>query len=117
MKYMISDLEDITADGSDGGEEKFYLILYTDNILMKNPADYMKFFHPDAICIVPQGKEFPQDLEPEYTVIIYSGKPLAGIPQAAQTDTILYRNRKRGETVSLYRGVIGGEDPAGPPGG
>ncbi|MHB8963947.1 MAG: hypothetical protein ACYC5K_12435, partial [Saccharofermentanales bacterium] len=81
------------------------------------PGDYTKFFYPDAVCIVPQGKEFPQNLEPEYPVIIYGIKPLTGVPQAAHAETLVHRNRKRDETVSLYRCIIDGEDPSGPSAG
>ncbi|MHB1454118.1 MAG: hypothetical protein ACYCYM_09250 [Saccharofermentanales bacterium] len=107
MKYIISDLGNIAGEKGIASDDKFYLILYTDNTLMKNTGDYMKFFYPNAISIVPQGKEFPQDLLLEYPVFIYSIKALPDVPQIGYTEDIVYNNIKRREEIHLYRCIIG----------
>ncbi len=105
MKYILSDLERVTEENGIGREDKFYLILFTDNILMKNPGDYMDFLFPNAVCVVPQGGEYPQGLAPGYPVVTYISGSSVTPPDSAVAEHFLVVNRRRGITVGFFRSV------------
>ena len=106
MKFMWEDLEDTVDDMGLKAEEEFNLVLYTDNILIKNLSDYCKFLYPKAKVYTPESGEYPSDLDSDFVTILYRENGLPQLPQIAQMEVKTFENKKYNHTYDWYKGVV-----------
>lgn len=110
MKYMLSDLEKTVQNQGLEAESEFNLIIYTDAIIMQNPADYCSFFFPNASTYTPENGEFPADIDLSMPTFIYSEGRLTGnVPLTSPQEVVTYTNKKHEVTGTWYKGSITGE--------
>jgi hypothetical protein len=106
MKFMLSDLEMTIEKMSITTQEPFNLIVFTNDILRKNPGDYCKFLHPNAKVFVPENKILPKEIDTSKITIIYSDDNIPGLTNRTELIQIAFENQKHKSTVTLYKGVI-----------
>jgi hypothetical protein len=72
MRLFLSDLNRTTAAERLDAHDRFNLILYTDNVWLKNPGDYTGYFFPDArIVVLASGAQLPEDLDLQMKTLLY----------------------------------------------
>ncbi|HWT73967.1 MAG TPA: hypothetical protein VN258_04500 [Mobilitalea sp.] len=106
MKYMWSDLEAAVKENGLDAESQFNLILYTDSILMKNPADYCKFFYPNAKVYTPEQGAWPSDLDTGQVTFVYGEDEFADTLPIDLQEVKRFEDGKYDMTVTWYKGVI-----------
>lgn len=106
MKYMWEDLEDVVRDNNLEAISEFNLILYTDSILMKNPADYSKFFYPNAKVYAPETGVFPKDLDSSLITIIYADQEIADTIPLSWEGAESFEDKRYDMAVTWYKGII-----------
>lgn len=72
MHHMIKDLSFSADKAGFSDEDEFDFILYTDDIWLKNPKDYLGYFYPNANnYVLASGQELPENIDMEDPLIIY----------------------------------------------
>lgn len=105
MKYMWKDLEGRVKEKGLEVEDEFNLVLYTDNILIRNLADYCKFFYPNASLYTPEQGEYPPDIDTRLRTFIYGDSPLPALTDSTKLEMKTFENKKYNETISWYLGI------------
>lgn len=106
MKYVFNDLEKTFKDNGISNEDEFNLILYTDNVLMKNPADYCKFFYPNANVYVPEYGQLPDDIDLSLTSYIYSDQEFCDEFPIDGYEMLAFKNTKHSTAGSWYKATL-----------
>ena len=72
MRLLISDLNRTAANEELYDHDAFNMILYTDNVWLKNPGDYTAYFFPNArIVLLGSDMPLPGDLDLEVKTLLY----------------------------------------------
>lgn len=72
MQLFLSDLNRIAAAEQLDAYDRFNLVLYTDNVWLKNPGDYTGYFYPEArIVVLAGGMPLPADLDLQLKTLLY----------------------------------------------
>jgi len=102
MKYMIRDLDETAKSNELNSMSRFNIVLYTDNIMIKNLSDYCKFFYPNAKVFTPENHQFPHELNQSLTTLEYSDMEI--FPEN-ESDLITYKNDKHNMEVIWFRRI------------
>jgi hypothetical protein len=106
MKYMLNDLENTAKDNNLDSQSVFNLIMYTDNVLMKNPADYCEFFFPNANIYLPEHDEFPVDIDLDLTTFVYGDSMFSDVVLVESDDLLIFKNKRFHINVAWYKGIV-----------
>lgn len=106
MKYMWEDLEHTIEEQGMNAEDEFNLVLYTDNILIKNPADYCKFFYPRARVYTPDQGVYPSELDTSLITFLYGETGLPELVQVSNKEVKTFENKKYDMTLYWYKGIV-----------
>lgn len=101
MKYMIKDFEDTVHENDLTDRSEFNFILYTENILIKNPADYFAFFYPEANVYTPDYGVIPEDIDLSLPTFFYSDKE---VPELSES-SVMYDDKRHNMSIIWYKGI------------
>lgn len=102
MKYMIKNLEETAKTNGLNEVSEFNIVLYTDNILIRNLPDYCKFFYPNATIYTPEHQEFPPELDQTLTTFEYSD---VNIFSENDSSLVMYQNDKHDMSIMWFRRI------------
>ncbi len=78
MKYVISSMMSTVTEAEREGRDNLTLVLYTNNIWLKNLTDYTSYFLPDTqVYALSEGEPLPSPIE---NVIIYCDNQIKELP-------------------------------------
>ena len=107
MKYLWGDLERTVEGEGLKDTSEFNLVIYTDNILFKNPQDYCKFLYPNINLYVPENGELPEGIDLKLDTFFYGDNGLPGsIPTDTKITAASYKNKKHDVTGTWFRGIL-----------
>jgi hypothetical protein len=106
MRLFMSDLNRTAAAEQIDAHDRFNLVLYTDNVWLKNPGDYMGYFFPDAHTVVlASGMQLPEDLDLQMKTLFYviQAEPPESFPaEFGQLESITF-SVKDGRPLQIRR--------------
>lgn len=106
MKYMLQDLEQTVKENGLTSTSRFNLVVYTDNILMKNAGDYCKFLYPNAIVYNPVTTEVPAGINTKLDTIVYGENKLSDKIPAKEYSTVQTYDTRYDLEVIWYKETI-----------
>lgn len=106
MKYMLLDLEKTLKKEELNPNGEFNLVLYTENVLMRNPADYCKFFYPNAKIYAPEEGGLPRDIDFDLNTYIYGDNDIYEGLSNERYDLLTFKNTKHQSVVYWYKRSI-----------
>lgn len=106
MKYMLKDLEKTTENNSISPMDHFNFVLYTDNILIQNLADYFVFLYPNANIYIGTYGTFPEDVDRLEPTIIYGDKEINGMTPSNDIEIVNYKNVRYQAEGTWYKVYI-----------
>jgi len=106
MKYLLSDLDTTTDELKISHTEPFNFVLYSESILMHNPADYFKFLYPEAIVYIGTYEKFPEDLDLSLPTLVYSDMDITDMVKANEVDYFLYEDERYSLTGLWFKACI-----------
>ncbi|MDW7656385.1 MAG: hypothetical protein SCM11_04335 [Bacillota bacterium] len=72
MRLFLSDLNRTAATEKLDAHDQFNLVLYTDNVWLKNPGDYTGYFFPAArVVVLASDMPLPEDLDLQKKTLLY----------------------------------------------
>lgn len=104
MKYMFEDLETAVHDSGLNSMSEFNLILYTDNLLFKNPADYCQFLYPNAEVYTPDYGVIPEELDKDLDTFVYGDTEL--MPEIEAVEELEVTDERYELEFTWYKGRI-----------
>lgn len=106
MRLFLTDLGKTTAAEQLDAQDRFNLVLYTDNVWLKNPGDYTGYFFPEARTVVlASGMPLPEDLDLHVETLVYiieAEAPLQLPAGFGQLETVSYAV-KDGQPLQMQR--------------
>jgi hypothetical protein len=73
MNLLILDLTDHLNAAGITQDDEFNFVLCTDNVWLKNPADYTEYFYPEAnIYLCENEDELPADMNVDLQTVVYA---------------------------------------------
>ena len=110
MKYAISCTEDILTENQKSVNDKFNLLLITDNVLQSNIYDYATYFFPNATAISSTTEELSQatfeELDPDCLTIVISENEESIEYYCDDVEEHTYSDSRYQEEITWYNGII-----------
>jgi hypothetical protein len=106
MHHMVKDLSYNVNKAGFSDKDDFDFILYTDDIWLKNPKDYLGYFYPNANnYVLGSGEELPENIDMAGSVIIYiiNATPPESVLMKFDDIETAYINDKDNRPVLLKR--------------
>lgn len=106
MKYMLNDLEKTTKENGLSHTDPFNFVMYTDNTLMHNLADYFNFLYPNAKIYYGTYGKFPENVEMSKPTFIYGETNIANMTPSNDIKVVEYYNYRYAINGSWYKTSI-----------
>lgn len=106
MQRLMADLSGRAAAAGISAQDEFDFVLYTDNVWLKNPADYMGYFYPKAsITVLESGRPLPENLNAQIPTVIYiiEGRPAEDVLAHAALVEDVALKLDHGASIELRR--------------
>ena len=73
MNLLMLDLTEKLAAAGMTQDDEFNFVLCTDNVWLKNPADYTEYFYPEAnIYLCENDNDLPVDMNTDLITVFYA---------------------------------------------
>ncbi len=118
MKYLISYVDDTLKDYKMKPTDEFNIVLYTDNSLESNIADYAEYFYPNAKTVWKSGNEFDETTVNSGFTIFFADderldslqpstntKGIYQLVQSASTMNRVFANPRYHNEITWYRKI------------
>lgn len=106
IKYLLSDLENITKENKLDSMSEFNIVLYTNNTLIKNLKDYTCFFYPNAHIYVPETEQLPEEMNHNLISFVYREEDIRNLHQTVFENQLIFQNKKYNLIIVWYRSIL-----------